>query len=68
MTERWTVAQQRDIVAQYRRTRRPSCPLDHTALRVDRDTTVTDPHAVLFSCPSCGNAFHASDVEELPQS
>ena len=67
MTQRWTVAQQRDIVAEYRRTRIPYCPLDHTSLRVDRDTTLSDPHAVLFSCPTYGNAFHSPDVEELPQ-
>ncbi len=67
MTVRWTPAQQRDIVAEYRRTRIPYCPLDHASLRVDRDTTLADPHAVQFSCPTCGNAFHSREVEELPQ-
>ena len=66
MTDAWTSAQQRDIVAAYRRTRIPYCPHDHTSLRVDRDTARTDPHAVRFSCPMCGNAFHSTDVEELP--
>src|SRR5919202_1748699 len=45
MTQRWTAAQQRDSVAEYRRTRIPYCPLDHTSLHVDRDTSLTDPHA-----------------------
>ena len=68
MSQTWTPAQQRDILAEYRRTRIPFCPLDRASLRVDRDTTLTDPHAVEFSCATCGNSFHSSDVEELPQS
>ncbi len=31
MTVRWTPAQQRDIVAEYRQTQIPYCPLDHAA-------------------------------------
>lgn len=61
MTHAWTSAQQWDILAKYRRTWILYCPHDHTSLRVDRGSALADPHAVQFSCPTCGNAVHLTD-------
>ena len=62
MTQTWSLEQKQRILDEYRQTRIAYCPVDNTPLEITDPAAEQQSRGLVFTCPTCKNAFTSSDV------